>query len=141
MRIVIEAIVEASKEHVFECCTEPKHIVKWNFADESWRCPSASNDMRVGGVYEARMEARDGSMGFDFRATYTNIEPGTAFTYVLEDDREVSVRFEGLGDGATKTTVSFDAETQNDPEFQRAGWQAILDRFASYAASDESYSA
>lgn len=141
MRIDIEATVGASKDHVFECYTEPKHIVKWNFAEESWHCPSASNDMRVGGIYEARMEARDGSMGFDLRATYTQIDPGTSFTYVLEDDREVSVRFEDLGDGTTKTMVSFDAETQNDPELQRAGWQSILDRFAAYAASDESYSA
>lgn len=80
-RIIISARINAGSNKVWDFYTGPEHIINWNFADPSWHCPSASNDLRIGGRYIARMEARDGSYGFDFDAVYTQIEPGKSFTY------------------------------------------------------------
>lgn len=108
--------------------TQPEHITQWNFASDDWCCPTAENDMRPGGKYNARMEARDGSFGFDFEATYTEVVEGKKFTYVMPDKREVNVFFEP-NDSFTSVTVIFDAENQNPVEMQREGWQSILNNY------------
>jgi uncharacterized protein YndB with AHSA1/START domain len=129
-KITISATVLATKTKVWDYYTLPEHITKWNFADPSWHCPTATNDLNVGGRYVARMEAKDGSFGFDFDAVYTEINTGEDFTYVFAG-RLVTVDFKETN-GQTAVTVTFDPETENSIELQRAGWQAILDNFKKY---------
>lgn len=133
-RITISAAVKADKKKVWDCYTNPEHITKWNFADPSWHCPTASNDLRVGGRYVARMEARDGSFGFDFEATYTDVAIGETITYEF-GGRYATISFAGE-DLQVTVTVTFDPETQNPIELQRNGWQAILDNFKSYTENN-----
>lgn len=130
-KITIEAIVSADKQKAWDYYTQPEHITKWNFASDDWQCPTASNDMMVGGTYAARMEAKDGSFGFDFEGIYLQMEEGKNFIYRLADGRQVSVRFESLA-VETKVTVTFDAETENSIELQKNGWQAILNNYKKY---------
>ncbi|MFN6076358.1 MAG: SRPBCC domain-containing protein [Fluviicola sp.] len=130
-KITISLEINAYKEKVWDCYTNPEHIVNWNFAHESWCCPSASNDLTVGGKYFARMEARDGSFGFDFEAIYLDVQPTTSFTYQLADERIVKVDFEAK-DNSTTVTIVFDAETENPIEVQEGGWMAILQNFKAY---------
>lgn len=129
-KITIQATVNAPADKVWACYTLPEHITKWNFATDDWQCPSASNDMHVGGKYIARMEAKDGSFAFDFEAVYEAIDPGKSFLYGM-GDRMVQVVFSPAA-GGTLVTIIFDAETENPVEMQRAGWQAILDNFKRY---------
>ncbi|MEC7764794.1 MAG: SRPBCC family protein [Pseudomonadota bacterium] len=131
-KITIDATVDAPVETVWARYTDPDHITQWNFASDDWCCPSASNDMRVGGKYAARMEAKDGSFGFDFEAIYTDLQPERALTYRMEDGRMVTTTFEPIGSKTQVTTV-FDAETENDIEMQRGGWQSILNNFKKHA--------
>lgn len=133
-KIEISAEVQASIDKVWEAWTEPQHITKWNFASPEWHCPYAENDMRPGGKYKARMEAKDGSFGFDFEAIYDEIVPASKIKYTMLDGRESITTFEALG-GTTKITTWFDPENQNPVEFQKAGWQAILDNFKVYVES------
>jgi len=130
-KISVSATINADVKKVWDYYTKPEHITKWNYADPSWQCPSASNDMRVGGKYNARMEAKDGSFGFEFEATYNEIAEGKSFTYTMPDDRQVNVVFNEDGD-KTNVNVTFDAENQNPVEMQKNGWQAILDNFKKY---------
>lgn len=134
-KITIHATVSADAKKVWDCYTLPEHITQWNFADPSWRCPSASNDMKVGGKYTARMEAKDGSFGFDFEATYDEIVEGEKFVYTMPDGREAAVHFNKIGE-ETEVTVTFDPETENPVERQRDGWQAILNNFKKYTESN-----
>lgn len=136
-KITVSATIHAPVEKVWDSYTNPNHIVNWNFADPSWHCPSAENDMRVGGTYKARMEARDGSFGFDFEAIYTEIAVGEHFTYGF-GGREASVQFNNLGE-QTEVTITFDAETENPVEMQQQGWQAILNNFKTYTESNTYY--
>jgi uncharacterized protein YndB with AHSA1/START domain len=133
-KITVEANIAAVTEKVWEYYTQPEHITKWNFAADDWHCPEAENDMRVGGKYRARMEARDGSFGFDFEATYNEVKEGESFTYTMPDGRIVTVTFEPDGD-QTHVEVVFDPESQNPVEMQKEGWQAILNNFKKYAES------
>lgn len=130
-KIIIKTIVSAPKQKVWDAYTLPEHITQWNFADPSWHCPSASNELRLGGRYVARMEAKDGSFGFDFEATYTDLKLGEKFTYEF-GGRFATVTFEDR-DGMTEVVVSFDPENENPVELQRQGWQSILDNFKRYA--------
>lgn len=134
-KITVSAIVNADLKKVWDDYTNPVHITKWNFADPSWHCPSASNDMRKGGKYSARMEAKDGSFGFDFEATYDEIIEGEKFTYTIADGRQATVTFKNDG-GKTEVKVTFDPEGQNPAEMQKNGWQAILDNFKKYAETN-----
>ncbi|MBK8080130.1 MAG: SRPBCC family protein [Saprospiraceae bacterium] len=127
-KITIKAEVSANRQKVWDYYTQPNHITKWNFADPGWHCPKASNDMKIGGKYMARMEAKDGSFGFDFEAFYNEIVVGEKFTYTMTDNRKVDVHFKDLGD-KTEVTVTFDAENENPVEMQEQGWQLILDNF------------
>jgi len=129
-KITIKATVLADKQKVWDYYTQPEHITKWNFADQSWHCPTATNDMKVGGRYVARMEAKDGSFGFDFDAVYTEINQGENYTYEF-GGRFAKVDFLKT-DRQTEITITFDPETENPIELQRNGWQAILDNFKKY---------
>lgn len=130
-KITIQALVSAPLATVWERYTQPEHITNWNFAHESWHCPAASNDMQVGGKYFARMEARDGSFGFDFEAIYLDISPLKSYSYEF-GGRICQVGFQEI-DGKTEVKVTFDPETENSLELQQNGWQSILDNFKNYA--------
>lgn len=134
-KITVSATINADAQKVWNYYTQPEHITQWNFADPSWQCPSASNDMKVGGKYAARMEAKDGSFGFDFEAVYNEIKEGENFTYTMPDGRQVHVDFKE-NNGQTHVDVAFDAENQNPEEMQKGGWQAILDNFKKYTESN-----
>lgn len=128
--ITVKANIKANKSKVWQYYTRPEHITQWNFADKSWHCPSASNDMKVGGTYLARMEARDGSFGFDFEAVYSSIDPENQFTYEF-GGRTATVVFKEHKKN-TDIIVTFDPETENSLELQKNGWQAILNNFKTY---------
>lgn len=130
--ITVETTVNAPVEKLWQFWNDPLHITRWNFASPEWHCPSAKNDLRPGGTFSSRMEARDGSMGFDFGATYTKVKENEHIAYELGDGRQVDIYFKADGD-KTHITETFDAENQNDAELQRAGWQAILDNFKAHA--------
>jgi uncharacterized protein YndB with AHSA1/START domain len=134
-KIIVNSTINADVNKVWGYYTQPEHITKWNFADPSWQCPSAVNDMCIGGKYSARMEAKDGSFGFDFEAIYDEIIDGKQFTYTMPDGRQVTVVFNKKG-SRTEVDVTFDAETQNPVEFQKNGWQAILDNFKKYTEAN-----
>jgi len=127
----INAQLVANVSEVWEYYTNPSHITKWNFASDDWHCPSAENNLRVGGTYRVRMEAKDGSFGFDLEATYLSIEPGVHMTYVMTDAREVFISMRDLGK-ETLVEIEFEAEQMNALELQKAGWQAILNNFKKY---------
>lgn len=126
--IAIETIVQAPVEKAWEVYTKPEYITQWNHASDDWECPSAENDLRVGGTFSSRMRAKDGSFGFDFGGTYTEVREHELLAYTMGDDRKADVHF-APQDGSTKVTVRFEAETENSAEMQRNGWQAILNNF------------
>lgn len=130
-KITVNAIVDSLIKTVWESWTLPEHIVNWNFASDDWHSPNSENDLKVGGIFRSRMEAKDGSMGFDFEGKYTKVEGQKTIEYVMADSREVSISFEDLGK-STKVTETFDPENTHPLEFQKAGWQAILDNFKKY---------
>ena len=128
MKITVEALVNASLKKVWDAWNNPADIKQWNTAQDDWHTTRSTVDLREGGKFQSRMEAKDGSAGFDFEGTYTRIVPNTAIEYRMSDGREVKVEFvERPGGVLVKET--FDAETENTPELQRQGWQAILDNF------------
>lgn len=129
--ITIETIVNRSIDQVWEKWTLPQHIMKWNNASEDWYTPFAENDLRIGGNFNYRMAARDGSFSFDFGGVYDDVIFGRRIAYVLGDGRKVVVVFTELDEGV-KVTETFDAEETNSLEMQRAGWQSILDNFKRY---------
>ena len=132
-KITVQTTVAVDLEKAWDAYTLPEHITQWNFADPSWHCPQASNDLRVGGSYHARMEARDGSYGFDFEAVYTDVQPGIQFTYEF-GGRKATVLFQARNH-QTEVSVAFDPETENALELQRNGWQAILDNYRKHTES------
>jgi len=133
-KITVQGTIQADAKKVWDYYTNPKHIINWNFADPSWHCPSAENDLRIGGTYNARMEAKDGSFGFDFTAIYSEIIDGKSFTYGF-GGRTATVEFTDLGKN-TEVVVSFDPEDENSLELQRDGWQAILNNFKTYTENN-----
>lgn len=130
-KITIQATILANKQKVWQYYTTPEHIVNWNFASTDWCCPSASNDLQVGGKYFARMEAKDGSLGFDFEAIYDEVILEESFIFTMLDGRKVKVDFKE-NNSETDIQIVFDAETENSIELQQAGWQAILNNFKAY---------
>ena len=129
--ITVATTVNAPIQKIWECWTKPEHITQWNNASDDWHTPTATNDLQVGGTFTSRMEAKDGSMGFDFGGKYDAIRTNEYIEYTLEDDRKVKVNFTAAGI-STKISESFDAENMNTPELQKTGWQAILDNFKKY---------
>ena len=134
-KLTVTTEINKTINKVWDFFNNPKHIVKWNFAHESWECPSAKNDLKVNGKLEVRMQAKDGSFGFDFLGIYDEVKDNELIKYHIEDGREVEVIFEKLSDNKTKVTENFDPENQNPLDFQKDGWQAILDNFKKYAES------
>ena len=117
---------------VWECWNEPKHITQWCFASEDWHAPSATNDLKEGSFFTTRMEAKDGSFGFDLKGIYEHIIPHQVIRYHLEDRRKVEVLF-SENEETTTIIEKFEPENQNPHEMQQQGWQAILDNFKKYA--------
>jgi len=130
-QITVEVKIKGPAEKVWAFWTEPKHIIHWNFASEDWHTPRAENDLRVGKKFLTRMEAKDGSFGFDFGGTYTKLDPLKQIKYTLDDNRKVEILFTSEGN-ETVLTETFEAENQNTLDLQKTGWQAILDHFKKY---------
>ena len=137
MKISVETAVNAALNRVWDAWNNPEDMKRWNAASKDWHTPSASVDLREGGRFSARMEARDGSEGFDFEGTYTRIAPHRLIEYRMSDGREVKVEF-SEEPGRVLVRETFDAESQNPPELQREGWQAILDNFARHVEGGRS---
>lgn len=129
--ITVQTTVNAPVHKVWNYWTEPKHIVQWNYANNDWLCPSAENDLKAGGRFLWRMEAKDGSFGFDFSGEYITVAPQQTLVYRLNDGRNVTINFEPK-DSTTTVTETFEPETENDIELQQQGWQAILENFKNY---------
>jgi uncharacterized protein YndB with AHSA1/START domain len=127
-KITVETVVRAPLDKVWRAWNNPDDIKQWNAAQDDWHTTKSSVDLREGGKFSARMEANDGSVGFDFEGEYTRVEPKKAIEYRMSDGRAVQVEFAERS-GAVLVTETFDAETENEPELQRKGWQAILDSF------------
>lgn len=132
--ITVEASINASLTKVWECWTSSNHITNWCFASDDWHSPAAENDLKVGGVFSTRMEAKDGSFGFDFGGTYTDVETNKKISYTLGDGRKVQILFESDGP-FVKVIESFEAEQVNPADMQKTGWQAILNNFKTYTES------
>ena len=130
-KITITTSVNADIEKVWKYWTGPEHIKIWNTASDDWHTTKAENDLRKGGSFSSRMEAKDGSFGFDFGGTYDEVSTHEQLSYTMGDGRKVDVKFSVKGD-RTEITESFDPESENSEELQRNGWQAILDNFKKY---------
>ncbi len=128
MKISVETTISAPIDQVWRAYTTPEDIVQWNAASDDWHTTAATVDLRVGGAFSSRMEAKDGSMGFDFAGTYTKIVEPQLIEYTF-GDRTAQIEFADSPHGVT-VRVTFDSESTNPIDLQRAGWQAILDNFA-----------
>ncbi|EOR94519.1 putative glutathione S-transferase-related transmembrane protein [Arcticibacter svalbardensis MN12-7] len=130
-KITLENTVKAPIEKVWDLWTTPEHITKWSYASDDWHTPFAENDLRVGGRFVSRMEAKDGSFGFNFGGKYDEVKTNELISYTMDDGRTAQITFIANGND-TKMIETFDAETENTIEMQRDGWQAILDNFKKY---------
>jgi len=130
-KITIQAIINAPVDKVWDFYTEPKHIIQWNSPSPDWHTPSAKNDLKVGGKFFFRMEAKDGSAGFDFEGIYDQVKKYEIISYTIADGRKVKVTFTQNAE-KTKVIVMFEPEKINSIEMQRSGWQAILDNIKAY---------
>jgi uncharacterized protein YndB with AHSA1/START domain len=133
-KVTVETTVNAPVEKVWKTWSEPQHITKWCAASDDWHAPKAENDLRTGGTFSTRMEAKDGSFGFDFGGVYDNVKMNELIEYTMGDGRKVQVIFSPSGD-QTIIVETFDAESTNPVEMQKGGWQAILDNFKKYTES------
>ncbi len=133
--ITVEATVQAPVEKVWSFYTSPEHIKKWNNASPDWHTPHAENDLRVGGKFLSRMEAKDGSFGFDFWGIYDEVKTNELIAYTLGDNRKAKILFDSRSN-STVVTVTFEAETENSIELQKGGWQSILDNFKKYTEAN-----
>jgi len=129
--ITVENTIKAPVEKVWKLWSSPEHITKWNSPSEDWHTPRAENDLRPGGKFLSRMEAKDGTFGFDFGGVYDEVKTNELITYTMGDGRKVKIQFTGSED-ETKVVETFEAESTNPIEMQRGGWQAILDNFKKY---------
>ncbi len=134
MKITVEAEVTATPKEVWYAWVTPDHITKWNFAIDEWCCPSAEIDLRAGGKFKYRMEARDGSVGFDFEGVFTKIAPQESLHFELGDERLVTIEFMQTANG-TRVTETFEAEDENSAAQQKQGWQSILNNFKKHVES------
>jgi len=130
-KVTVETTIQAPVEKVWKYWTEPNHITKWNKASDDWHTPLAENDLRAGGRFLSRMEAKDGSLGFDFGGTYDEVKLHEVIAYTLGDGRKVEITFKDQ-ENETEVIETFDAETGHTIELQQQGWQAILDNFKKY---------
>lgn len=134
-KIEIQTTINAPVDKVWKHWTEPESIMKWNNASDDWHTTRAENDLRKGGRFSSRMEAKDGSFGFDFTGEYDDVKTNELISYTMEDGRKVKITFTPNGN-ETKVVETFDAENENPVEMQRGGWQAILDNFKKYVESN-----
>ncbi len=134
--ITVTATIHAPVEKVWKLWSTPEDIMQWNSASDDWHTTKAENDLRTGGTFSSRMEAKDGSFGFDFGGVYDEVKNQELIAYTLGDGRTVSVTFTADGDN-TSIVETFEAETANPVELQRGGWQAILNNFKKYAEGKE----
>lgn len=134
-KITVSTLVNAPVEKVWESWTDPKQIIQWNSASPDWHTPKAENDLKEGGRFSSRMEAKDGSMGFDFGGVYVKIEPHRHISYTLDDERKVAIDF-AEENGQTKIDQTFEAEEENTLELQQQGWQAIMNNFKKHVEAD-----
>src|ERR1700730_16824227 len=134
-RITVERIVKAPVDKVWKFWTTPMHITKWNNASDDWHTPFAENDLRVGGKFLSRMEAKDGSFGFDFGGVYDQVKTNELIEYTIGDGRKVIVNFTKNGN-ETKVVETFEAESTHSIEMQKDGWQAILNNFKKYVETN-----
>ena len=133
--ITVETVVTAPVEKVWKFWNQPEHITQWCSATDEWHTPYAENDARTGGKFKTRMEAKDGSAGFDWEGVYSLVESNKLIEYEMGDGRQVRIIFTDEGD-KTKVTETFDPENTNLIEMQRTGWQTILDNFKKYVESN-----
>jgi uncharacterized protein YndB with AHSA1/START domain len=133
--ITVETTVKAPAEKVWKYWTGPEHITKWNNASDDWHTPSAKNDLRAGGRFSSRMEAKDGSFGFDFGGVYDEVKTNQLIVYTLDDGRKVKIIFTSLGN-ETKVTETFESEGTHSIEMQKDGWQAIVNNFKKYTEAN-----
>ena len=136
IQITVQTTINAPVEKVWKLWTSPEHITKWNNASEDWHTPYAENDLQPGGKFLSRMEAKDGSMGFDLIGTYDFITTNESMEYTLGDDRKVSINFTSAG-AQTSIIETFEAETTHPIEFQKSGWQSILDNYKKHVESSD----
>ena len=133
--ITVQATINAPIEKVWSYFTLPQHITQWYFASDDWHAPNAENDIQVGGKFLTRMEAKDGSFGFDYWGTYETIKTNQLIEILLGDNRKVKIEFSSNGN-ETKIVEIFEAETENPIELQQGGWQAILNNFKRYTEAN-----
>ncbi|MBK7038589.1 MAG: SRPBCC family protein [Bacteroidetes bacterium] len=133
--ITVEALINAPIEKVWEFWTKPEHIMVWNAASDDWHTPSATNDLRTGGKFTSRMEAKDGSFGFDFEGIYDEVINMELIKYSMADGRKVQVDFIKEGNN-TQIIEKFDPESVNPIDMQKTGWQAILNNFKKYTEAN-----
>ncbi len=132
MKITVETLARTDLKTAWSVYNTPDDIPQWSSPSPDWHSPRSQVDLREGGAFNTRMEAKDGSMGFDFEGTYTRVVPQKLIEYRMGDGREVAVNFDQAPDGVNVRVV-FDAESENPAEYQQQGWQAILDSYARYA--------
>lgn len=135
INITVQATINAPVEKVWQYWTTPEHITQWYNASDDWHTPRAENDVQVGGKFMTRMEAKDGSFGFDFNGIYDEVITNELISYTIEGGRKVSIVFDGNGNETT-VTETFETENENPVEMQRGGWQAILDNFKKHVETN-----
>lgn len=133
--ITVQSTIQAPVEKVWKLWNSPEDIKKWCSASDDWHTPKAENDLRTGGKFLSRMEAKDGSFGFDFGGVYDDVKTNERIAYTMDDDRKVEVIFTANGN-TTQVTETFEAENENPADMQQAGWQAILDNFKKYVEAN-----
>ena len=133
-KIIVEITVNKDLDFVWNSCTQPDHILKWNHASDDWHTVRVLNELKVGGKFFYRMEAKDGSFGFDFESNYELVNEKQELTYIMSDGRRATTIFHSK-ETETKVTTTFDPENENPIELQKAGWQAILNNFKTYTES------
>lgn len=131
--IKIDITILKTVEKVWEYFNDPKHVTHWNFAHETWKCPKAESDFCEGGKFNYRMEAKDGSFGFDYTGTFDEIVPKKLVKYHLDDGRKVEVHFNKVDENTTEVVEIFEPEKSSSVEMQRDGWYGILNNFHKYA--------
>jgi uncharacterized protein YndB with AHSA1/START domain len=133
--ITVEATINAAIQKVWKLWTNPEHIIHWNNASEDWCTPKAENDLNFGGKFVFKMEAKEGSFGFEFEGIYTDVKNNELIAYKMADERQVKINFTSEGDN-TKIIETFEAEDINTIDLQRKGWQAILNNFKKYVETN-----
>jgi uncharacterized protein YndB with AHSA1/START domain len=134
--ITVQALINKPIAKVWKIWTTPEDIEKWNNASDDWHTPRAENNLQAGGIFNFRMEAKDGSFGFDFGGVYDKVIINEQIEYTLGDDRKVKINFSAVGN-KTDIIETFEAESINSIELQRGGWQAILNNFKKYAEANK----